>query len=68
MISSLLGELQHKEDNNLVIAVGGVGLRRGRRDPDNLRVGDTVDCWRVETIEPGRRLRLQGFSVLRFKM
>ncbi len=37
---------------------GGVGLRRGRRDPDSLRVGDTVDFWRVEAIEPDRRLRL----------
>jgi uncharacterized protein YbjT (DUF2867 family) len=37
---------------------GGVGLRRGRRDPDALRVGDPVDFWRVEAIEPGRRLRL----------
>lgn len=37
---------------------GGVGLRRGRRDPDHLRVGDPVDCWRVEAVEPGRRLRL----------
>jgi uncharacterized protein YbjT (DUF2867 family) len=37
---------------------GGVGLRRGRRDAVDLRVGDTVDFWRVETMEPGRRLRL----------
>jgi uncharacterized protein YbjT (DUF2867 family) len=37
---------------------GGVGLRRGRRDPDALRVGDTVDFWRVEAMEPNRRLRL----------
>ena len=28
--------------------VGGVGLRRGRRDPDRLAVGDAVDFWRVE--------------------
>jgi len=40
------------------LLVGGVGMRRGRRDPNHLRVGDTVDCWRVEAIEPGRRLRL----------
>lgn len=33
-------------------------MRRGRRDPQHLRVGDTVDCWRVERIEPGTRLRL----------
>jgi uncharacterized protein YbjT (DUF2867 family) len=37
---------------------GGVGLRRGRRDPLDLRVGDTVDFWRVERFEPGRLLRL----------
>jgi uncharacterized protein YbjT (DUF2867 family) len=39
-------------------ARGGVGLRRGRRDPVDLRVGDQVDFWRVERIEPGRLLRL----------
>jgi uncharacterized protein YbjT (DUF2867 family) len=38
--------------------VGGVGMRRGRRDPDSLRVGDIVDCWRVDAIEPDRFLRL----------
>ncbi len=37
---------------------GGVGLRRGRRDPVDLRVGDTIDFWRVDTLDPGRRLRL----------
>jgi hypothetical protein len=37
---------------------GGVGLRRGRRDPYDLRVGDTVDFWRVERLESGRLLRL----------
>jgi hypothetical protein len=37
---------------------GGVGLRRGRRDPSDLRIGDTVDFWRVERLEPGRLLRL----------
>lgn len=40
------------------LVAGGVGLRRGRRDPVDLKVGDTVDCWRVEAIEPHRRLRL----------
>jgi uncharacterized protein YbjT (DUF2867 family) len=38
--------------------VGGVGMTRGRSDPDSLRVGDVVDCWRVEAIEPDRFLRL----------
>ena len=42
----------------LDVLVGGVGMRRGRRDPDHLHVGDVVDCWRVEAIEPHRRLRL----------
>ncbi len=41
-------------------AVGGVGLRRGRRDPDDLRVGDVLDFWRVEAIEPSRRVRLRA--------
>lgn len=42
----------------LDLLVGGVGLRRGRRDPLNLKTGDTIDCWRVEAFEPDRRLRL----------
>jgi len=37
---------------------GGVGMRRGRRHPQELAVGDTVDFWRVESSEPDRRLRL----------
>lgn len=40
--------------------VGGVGLRRGRRDPRRLRVGDSLDFWRVEELEPGRLLRLRA--------
>jgi uncharacterized protein YbjT (DUF2867 family) len=39
---------------------GGVGLRRGRRDPIDLRVGDAVDFWRVERFERDRLLRLKG--------
>jgi uncharacterized protein YbjT (DUF2867 family) len=42
----------------LDLLVGGVGMRRGRRDPDALRVGDVLDFWRVEVFEPDRRLRL----------
>ncbi len=42
----------------LDLLAGGVGMRRGRRDPEHLRVGDTLDCWRVEAVEPDRRLRL----------
>ena len=38
--------------------VGGIGMRRGRRDPDQLEVGDAVDCWRVEAFEPNRSLLL----------
>jgi uncharacterized protein YbjT (DUF2867 family) len=37
---------------------GGEGMRRGRSDPEQLHVGDTVDFWRVERIESGRRLLL----------
>jgi uncharacterized protein YbjT (DUF2867 family) len=42
----------------LDLMVGGVGLRRGRRDPEKLVVGDALDFWRVEAYEPGRLLRL----------
>lgn len=41
-------------------AVGGVGLRRGRRDPDRLQVGDALDFWRVEEVVPGSLLRLRA--------
>ncbi|MFE0651414.1 DUF2867 domain-containing protein [Streptomyces sp. NPDC059534] len=40
--------------------VGGVGLRRGRRDAQRLRVGDALDFWRVEEIERGTLLRLRA--------
>lgn len=40
--------------------VGGVGLRRGRRHPDELRAGDVVDFWRVELAEQNRLLRLRS--------
>ncbi|MCX6997166.1 MAG: SDR family oxidoreductase [Kiritimatiellaeota bacterium] len=39
---------------------GGVGMRRGRRDPDQLRVGDALDFWRVEAVEPGSLVRLRA--------
>jgi uncharacterized protein YbjT (DUF2867 family) len=39
---------------------GGVGLRRGRRDPEQLTPGDTLDFWRVERYEPNRLLRLRA--------
>jgi hypothetical protein len=41
-------------------AVGGIGTRRGRRHPTQLRVGDAVDFWRVEALEPDRLLRLRA--------
>jgi hypothetical protein len=33
-------------------------MRRGRRDPEWLRPGETLDCWRVEAFEPDHLLRL----------
>lgn len=38
--------------------VGGVGLRRGRRHPEEVRLGDTVDFWRVAAVERNRLLQL----------
>jgi len=37
---------------------GGPGLSRGRRDPDNLRIGDGLDFWKVLDLQPDRRLLL----------
>jgi uncharacterized protein YbjT (DUF2867 family) len=42
------------------LLIGGVGVRRGRPDPEQLRVGDTVDWWRVEAYEPDQLLRLRA--------
>ena len=44
--------------------VGGVGLRRGRRDPQHLRIGDSLDFWRVEGLEPEKHLRLYAEMIL----
>ncbi len=44
----------------LDLLAGGVGVRRGRSDPHELRVGDALDFWRVEAYEPGRLLRLRA--------
>ena len=44
--------------------VGGVGLRRGRRDPDYLRVGESLDFWRVEELDRGHHLKLYAEMVL----
>jgi uncharacterized protein YbjT (DUF2867 family) len=40
--------------------LGGPGLRRGRRHPINLLPGESVDCWRVEEIQPPLLLRLRA--------
>jgi uncharacterized protein YbjT (DUF2867 family) len=53
--------------------VGGVGMRRGRRHPDELRVGDALDFWRVESVTPDRtivlcaEMKLPGQGWLRFE-
>jgi Protein of unknown function (DUF2867) len=39
---------------------GGVGLRRGRRDADSVRVGEGLDFWRVEAVESGHLMRLRA--------
>lgn len=55
-------------------AIGGVGLRRGRRDPVKIRIGDAIDFWRVEDFVPGRRLLLRaemkvpGEALLEFRV
>jgi len=41
-------------------AVGGVGLRRGRRHPDEVHTGEALDFWRVEEVEPNQLLRLRA--------
>ena len=54
--------------------MGGVGLRRGRRDPDKLVIGDAVDFWRVEELIPEKLLRLRaemkmpGLAWLEFRL
>jgi hypothetical protein len=54
--------------------IGGVGLRRGRRHPENLRVGDTLDFWRVLEVYPPKRLilvaemKLPGEAILDFQV
>jgi uncharacterized protein YbjT (DUF2867 family) len=40
--------------------VGGIGVRRGRRHPVELAVGEAVDLWRVEALEPPTLLRLRA--------
>jgi uncharacterized protein YbjT (DUF2867 family) len=40
--------------------VGGVGSRRVQRDPEVIRMGDAIDFWRVEAVEPNKRLLLRA--------
>lgn len=53
---------------------GGVGMRRGRRDPEHVTVGDAIDFWRVTAYEPDRRLLLEaemkvpGLAFLEFRV
>ena len=42
------------------LLAGGVGVRRGRRDPETPTVGSALDFWRVEAYEPDRLLRLHA--------
>lgn len=42
------------------LLAGGVGIRRGRRDPEEIHAGEPLDCWRVETVESNRLLRLSA--------
>ena len=41
-------------------AIGGVGIRRGRRHPDEIRAGESLDFWRVEAVEQDRLLLLRA--------
>lgn len=58
----------------LDLMIGGPGLRRGRRDPEALRVGDALDFWRVEAFEPpgvlrlAAEMRLPGRAWLQFEV
>jgi uncharacterized protein YbjT (DUF2867 family) len=54
------GEILWKIRGLLDSVAGGPGLRRGRRHPDTLSVGEPVDFWRVEDLESGRRLVLHA--------
>lgn len=54
--------------------IGGIGMRRGRRHPTDVRVGDAIDFWRVVAVEPGQRLtllaemKLPGAAVLELEV
>ena len=70
---AVAGDRGHRRDVRLVLLVaglavrgwidrlwGGPGLRRGRRSPYDLQLGDAVDCWRVEEVVDGELLRLRA--------
>ncbi len=38
--------------------IGGYGISRGRRDADHLRIGDSLDFWKVADIKEDKRLLL----------
>jgi len=42
----------------IALMIGGVGVRRGRPEPETPLQGSTLDSWRVDLYEPDRRLRL----------
>jgi uncharacterized protein YbjT (DUF2867 family) len=56
------------------VLVGGPGLRRGRRDPEQVGYGEALDFWRVTGITPNRRLalraemKLPGEAMLEFEI
>ncbi len=54
------GELLWELRGLLDKLVGGPGVRRGRRNPDLLQVGDALDFWRVQDVEPDTLLRLRA--------
>ncbi|GAB1471330.1 SDR family oxidoreductase [Chloroflexota bacterium] len=45
-------------------AIGGVGLRRGRRHPDEIHTGEALDFWRVEAVEENRLMRLRAEMIV----
>jgi uncharacterized protein YbjT (DUF2867 family) len=54
--------------------MGGVGSRRGRRNPEQVLPGDALDFWRVLSLQPGQKLRLlaemkvPGQAILEFQL
>jgi len=56
----LYGQWLWKIRGYMDLLVGGVGLRRGRRDPEQARVGDALDFWRVDAFVPDHLLRLSA--------